>query len=160
MDTHPINDDALPAHVLASRTRQPDDRPCKIGTLTPPPCRNPLRDLPQPDLVLPEPIVHLRLHIPRTHAIDVDVVLRPLVRERLRQLPDPALRGRVRGHGEPALEGEERAEEDDFAVRRLGREHMLPCRFGEVERGREVNVDHLDSEKQVKGGGEWYVRSF
>ncbi len=65
----------------------------------------------------------------------------PLVRERLDELADAALRGGVRGDGEPALEGEERGEVDDGAA--PPREHVRAGGLREEERGFEVRGEDL-----------------
>ena len=61
---------------------------------------------------------HVGGDIPRADPVHLDVVLAPLVAERLRQLPERALCGRVRGHGEPALHG--LVEEQRIMRRRRG----------------------------------------
>ena len=47
--------------------------------------------------------VHVRRDVPRHDPVHLHVLLRPLVAERLRELPERALRRRVRRHGDPAL---------------------------------------------------------
>ena len=81
------------------------------------------------------------LDVARRDGVDVDAVRGPLVRERLRQLRDPTLARCVPGDVDPALEGEERGDEDDLPRSAL---HHEPADLaGEHELRRQVHLQDL-----------------
>ena len=58
--------------------------------------------------------IHVRGDISSADAVNLHVVLTPFVAERLGELSDGAFGGRVRGDGQPTLEGKKRGEVNDF----------------------------------------------
>ena len=64
--------------------------------------------------IVPQRLGVVGLDVARRDRVDVDAVRGPLVRERLRQLRDATLARCVPGDVDPALEGEERGDEDDL----------------------------------------------
>ena len=101
---------------------------------------NPLEDLPRPRLVVSEPTRVVRRDVPRRDRVDVDAVRRPFVGERLRQLGHPSLARRIAGNRDPALEREQRGDEDDLSLAPL--DHPPPELACQDELGREVHLEH------------------
>lgn len=84
---------------------------------------------------------HVRCDVSRRDAVDLDILCAPFVAERFGELAHRALGRSVRGDGEPALEGEQRGEVDDFAA--LEGDHVPPGRLREEPDRFEVHVDDL-----------------
>ena len=55
--------------------------------------------------------------------VDLDSMRRPFIGQRLGQLADAALAGRIARHGDAALKGEQGSDKDDFAA--PARQHPL-----------------------------------
>lgn len=72
-------------------------------------------DAGQPLRVVQERRVHVRVNVARSNGVDCDTLGCPLVGEALGHLPNGSLGGGVRGHGESALEGQQRGVVDDAA---------------------------------------------
>ena len=106
----------MPRNILTSPTGQKHHRPLEVLRPTPSARRNPRRDTSRAILILHQRRVHIRRDIARRNGIDIDVLRRPLIRQRLGELCDRALGRGVGGHGQAALEGEERGEIDDGAA--------------------------------------------
>ena len=75
----------------------------------------------------------------RRQAVDADVVLRALDRERLHQADERHLGGAVVRLAEVAVQARRRCRHDDAAV--VLRSHRLPDRLGAVHRAHQVDVD-------------------
>src|SRR3954454_19840807 len=84
----------------------------RIG-LGPGALRNARQDRRVADRVFAQRSGVLGLDVTRRDGVDVDPLLRPLIRQRLGDARDPVLRRRVRGDEDPALEAEQRRDVDD-----------------------------------------------
>ncbi len=103
--------------------------------------RNPLQDLVRAVRIVSQRLRVVGLDVARCDGVDVDAVRGPLVRERLRQLRDPALARCVPGDVDPALEGEEGGDEDDLPCSAL--QHEPADLAGEHELRRQVHFQDL-----------------
>ena len=81
------------------------------------------------------------LHVAGRDRVDVDAVRRPFVGERLGELRDAALGRGVAGHGDAALEREQRRDVDDLAAA-AAVEHVAAGGAAQPEDARQVHVDH------------------
>lgn len=147
---HPptINSQRMPTQIRASPTRQKHHGALEILGRSPAARRNPLTNALQPLGVIQQRLVHVRRNIPRRDTVDGDAARRPLVGKRLCHLRHAALAGRVRRHGDAALERQQAAKVDNRpdaaggAVRRQ-RQHVRGHVAAQREGRAEVDLQHL-----------------
>jgi hypothetical protein len=84
--------------------------PLEILRCSPPSRGNPLTNTPQPPFIFQQRFIHLSFYIPRRNRIHCNPLGGPFIGQTLCQLGDSTFGGCVSGHGESALEGEERGE--------------------------------------------------
>src|SRR5215213_2600911 len=141
LSSHPaaVHDEDVAVDVVARRRGEEDGRAREVLRLAPAGGRDAFEYLSVARLV---PLQRRRVvgaHVAGRDGVDVDAPGRPLVGERLRELRHAALRRRVGGDGQSALEGEEGGDVDDLAAPAL--DHVAPGQLREAEDGREVDLD-------------------
>lgn len=85
--------------------------------------------------------IHVSCDVTGADAVNLNIVLAPFVTECFCELSESTLCSRVCGHGQPALECEERTKVYDFAA--LERHHMAACCLREKPHGFEVHIENL-----------------
>jgi hypothetical protein len=135
-------------HVAAGLAGEIDARALEVVGRPPPAGGDAGRDAGEAVGVLEQALVHVGLDVARGDGVDGDAAAGPLVGEALCQLADGALGGGVGGHGEAALEGQQRRKVDDAAAAarhgvRVEAEHVGAKVAAEAEDGAEVDLDDL-----------------
>lgn len=152
----------MAAHVRARATRQIHGRALEVLGAAPSPRGDARADARQALRVGQQRRVHLRLDVPRGDGVNGDALARPLVGEALGELADGALGGGVGGHGEAALEGEQRGEVDDAAAAAgdgggVEVKHVGADVAAEREDGVEVDLHDLGGDCVSVCGSSWEV---
>lgn len=106
----------MPAHIRTRLACEIHHRPLKVLGRPPSTRRDSRADARQPLRVVQKRRVHLCLDVSRRNGVDRDALGRPLVGKRLCDLAHGSLGRRIGGHGEAALEGQQRGEIDDAAA--------------------------------------------
>ena len=103
---HPsaVHDQHMAVHVIGCLRSEKHRRARHIVRRAPSSCGNALGDLAVSLRILTQRLGVVGLHVAGRDGVDVDAVSRPLVRERLRELDEAALRRGVTGNGDAALE--------------------------------------------------------
>lgn len=119
----------MPTYIATRFTCKIHTRPLEVLWRPPPLRRYPRRDARQPLRVVEQTLIHIRSNVSRRDSIHGDALCRPAIGQRLCQLSHSPLGRRIRGHVEPALEGQQRGKVDDGPApprhrRRLEREHV------------------------------------
>jgi len=104
-----------PVDIGGRRRTEEDARTCDVARLAPAARRDALEDLTAARRIGTERRSVVRRDVAGRNAVHVDTLPRPLVRERLHELADCALRRRVARNRDAALERQERAGEDDLS---------------------------------------------
>src|SRR5579862_307055 len=97
-----IDDEDVAIDVIRCGRREEHGRTREIGRRAPPAGGNAFADLPRARVVGPQLRRVVRDHVAGRDRVDVDAAARPLVGERLGELRDAALRGRITGDGDAA----------------------------------------------------------
>jgi hypothetical protein len=146
---HPsaINSNHLTTNIRTRRTRQKNYHALEIPRIPPPTGRYPSQNTLRTLLILQQRLIHIRRYIPRRNRINTNSLTRPLITQRLSQLPYPTLGRRIRRHRDAALERQQRRDIDDSAAtaqgqRRRRREHVRADVPAQREDGRQVHLQH------------------
>src|SRR6266851_7786701 len=132
----------MPVYVIASRRTQENRRPANIPRLSPASRRNSLQNLPAARRIVPQRRRIVRRHVPRSNGVHIDSLTRPFVRQRSRQLRDPALRRRICRHQNSPLKRKYRRNIHDLPRPPL-LQHPLRRELRKPEHRREVHGDYL-----------------
>ena len=106
--THPppIHHEHVPGHVVRRVGSQEDHGPLEILGQSPAIGRDPLQNLPRPGLIISKRTRHICREVARGDRIHLDVIFRPIVRERLDQLAHGSLARCVGRNRDAALKGQ------------------------------------------------------
>src|ERR1700676_4288346 len=137
-----IHHQYMPMHIIASRRRQKYRGPANVPGLSPPPRRYPLQNLPVTPLIVPQRRRIVRRHIPRRNGVHVDLLRRPFVRQRPRQLRNSPFSRRIRRNQNPALKRKYRSNIHNLPRPPL-RKHPLRSKLREPEHRRQVHGQNL-----------------